>query len=300
MVGTSFAVREPFDPPRVSEEFRCGQTLSHAIEIFRLLTGTANIVRLVDDSVVKCRHDYIRLLPSKAATTDRKIAKGMFGEDVTVDDAKRFASQICGLHRVFFRKLSIEIEHCIFQKCSGNPIESFLHFYRALEKLAVAFPVLFITAQSDFERVHGMLKPLFSKDSSGGELAFVSNFCKHLAKKSDVLGEYKISFSFDRNVPEKHALVVTEIERVCPSFKDKFTTYDTSFDVPYEHTANLLIECRNRLFHNTNSGQNNFDIDRLGGAASLCTGLVEAGLHWLALTYVEVIRNRAAQLGTWD
>jgi hypothetical protein len=28
----------------------------------------------------------------------------------------------------------------------------------------------------------------------------------------------------------------------------------------------------------------------------LCQGLVEAGLHWLALTYLEVVRNRAAQV----
>jgi hypothetical protein len=300
MAGSTFEVREPTVPPAISEEFRCGQPGSQSIEIFRLLTGTANIALRADASVVKCRYDYIRLLPSRATTTDRKIARGLFGEDVSVDDAKRYVSQLSQLYRAFFQKLSIEIEHCIYRKSRGNPVEAFLHFYRALEKLAVAFPVLFITAQSDFERVHSMLKPLFSKDGSGGELAFVSNFCKHLAKKSDVLGEYQVSFTFDRTVPANHARVVSEIERVCPVFKDKITKEDTRFDLPYEHTANLLIDCRNKLFHNTNSGQKNFDIDRLGGAAVLCTGLVEAGLHWLALTYVEVIRNRVAQLGSWE
>lgn len=296
-MGRTFLLREPENTnPGLTPPFTCGEIGSAPIDIFRLLTGTVDVVRRADDSSVKCRYNHLTRRPSRARTSDRKLSNALFGEDVTVEYARVIVANFRTIYTGFFSKLSYEVEHCIYNYQKGRYVESFLYFYRSLEKLAVAFPVMYITAQADFERVHAMLKPLFSKDSDG-ELAFVNKFCGKLADESDVLSEYKIEFLFLPISPELYQELFSEISRVCnEKTREQIESGDLSFEIPYKYTASLIIECRNRLFHNSNSGQKNFDIDRIGGAGVLCKGLVEAGLHWLALTYVEVVRNRAGQI----
>jgi hypothetical protein len=296
-MGRTFKLQEPGNTnPGLTAPFKCGEAGSSPVGIFRLLTGSVDVVRLSDDSVVKCRFNYLTRFPSRVRTTDKKLAHALFGEDVNVDDARAIMESFRRLYTNFFSKLSSEIEHCIYSYQKGQYVESFLYFYRALEKLAVAFPVMYVTAQADFERVHSMLKPLFSNEGDG-ELAFVNKFCGKLAQESDVLSEYNLEFAFDKTNAELHQVYFSEIKRVCSQKTvDKIESNDTYFTIPYKYSADLIIECRNRLFHNSNSGQKNFDIDRIGGAACLCRGLVDAGLHWLTLTYVEVVRSRAGQI----
>lgn len=295
-MGRTFELREPIEPPvGLNSPFICGQPGSAPIDVFRMLNGTVDIVRRSNGSRVKCRHSYLTLVPSKPRTNDKKLTRSLFGEEVNVADARRILESLRSLYTDFFTRLSSEIEHCIYLRRRSHYVESFLHFYRALEKLAVAFPVMYITAQSDFQKIHAMLKPLFNKEGGGGELSFVSKFCKKLAEDSDVLGEYKIAFKFPSD-DSRYAAITQEIGAIFGGgdLAGQMIKEETYFELPFEHVGPFLIECRNRLFHNSNSGQRNFDIDRLGGASELCQGLVDAGLHWLTLTYIEVIRNRAA------
>jgi hypothetical protein len=290
-MGRTFQLVEPFEHQQgLSAPFLCGQPVSAPVEIFRMLNGTLDIVRKDDGSRVKCRQNHISLKPSSGRTSDRKISHSLFGEDVTVSDARKIISALSQSYRKFFSELSCEIEHCIFLQRRNHHVESFLHFYRSLEKLAVAFPVMYITAKGDFHQIHSLLKPLFTKD--GGELSFVSKFSDYLSDKSDVLGEYKLTFEFQK---DSQPIICDELDQILRGGKiiDAIEREDSKFYLPYRYVGPLLIECRNRLFHNSNSGQRNIDIDRLGGAATVCGGLVKTGLHWLALTYLEVLRNRA-------
>lgn len=296
-MGRTFNLFEPVDAQQgLGAPFLCAQPGSTPIDVFRMLNGTVDLVRKSDDRRVKCRYNYLTLRPSSAKTNDKKLSKTLFGEDVTVTEAKSILKKLGALYTGFFIQLSAEVQHCIFLYRTRHYVEAFLHFYRALEKLAVAFPVMYITAQSDFNKIHAMLKPLFTKEG-GGELSFVDKFCKKLADDSDVLGEYKLTFNFD--MPnDRYQILVQEVDAVLAGGKlaEVIEREEGAFQLPYRHVAPFVIECRNRLFHNNNTGFRNFDVDRLGGASELCRGLVETGLHWLALTYVEVIRNRAASV----
>lgn len=293
-MGRTFALAEP-DPPNqgVAEPFLCGVAGSPAIDVFRLLTGSVDVVRTSDGRLLRPRQNYLTGRRSSGRTTERKLTKGLFGEDVPVSDARAILKKFRGQNVGFFQKLENELVHCIFHLRCKNNVESFLHFYRALEKLAVAFPLMYVTGQPDFERFHTMLKPLFMKEA-GGELAFISRFCDYIASESDVLAEYSLRFEFPIKTLEQYEALLSEIKRVVSqNTRDFIVEDDGYFEIPYKNAAVFLIECRNRLFHNSNDGQPNFDVDRIGGASVLCRALVIAGLHWLSLTYVEVVRNRA-------
>jgi hypothetical protein len=153
---------------------------------------------------------------------------------------------------------------------------------------------MYAAAQPDFDKVHAVLKPFFLSDKDG-ELSFVSRFCEFIAVQSDVLAEYSITFERGSIPSDRFDVIVSEIGRVISkNVKDSVIFEEGHLEIPFSCVAPFLIECRNKLFHNSNSGQKNFDIDRLHGATDLCRLLVSGGLHWLSLTYVEVIRNRAA------
>lgn len=225
-----------------------------------------------------------------------KISKGLLGEDVSVEDAKRILQHLRISNSKFFSKLSTEITHCIFNLKLKRHVEAFLYFYRAVEKLAVAFPILYVSGQQDFYKSHHLLKSLVQKQGDG-ELAFLNRFCAMIAESSGYLKEYKVRFTFPTKDLGEYSAILNEIKAVVSEeISAEMTEEEGYFEIPYRLSSSLIIDCRNRLFHNSNSGQRNFDISRIGGASDLCEGLVIAGLQWLSLTYLEIVQDRAARV----
>jgi hypothetical protein len=297
-MGRTFSVVEPAGQNvGLLGPFRCGEGGSDPIEIFRLLTGSVDVTSAFDDRSEKLRINHLSGRLARASTSNEKLTKSLFGEDVSIHEAQIILEKLKTIYPVFFGKLKVELVHCLVNYARKNYIESFVHFFRSLEKMAVAFPIMYITSRGDFEEIHKQLKPLFINNNDG-ELIFVNRFCKKLAESSDYLEDYKIEFSFDKSDPEIQDVHVREIKRVCSEkIGDGLEEEATHVRLKYEMAADLIIECRNKLFHNGNSGQRNLDVDRIGGASKLCKGLLDGGLHWLAITYVEVVRNRSSQLG---
>jgi hypothetical protein len=295
-MSDTLKVVEPLMPhPHLSDQFACGGAVCAPVVIYRLLTGTVNINRAYDGREIRCRHDFVRQRTSLGRATDRNISTGLFGEDVSIDDAKSFLMKFRSQNVGFFKQLQVEICHCILHLKLNNDVESFLHFYRALERLSVAFPAIYISGQTEFVRVHSFLKDVVSSKDDG-ELSLISNFCNFIAINSDVLSEYILDFDFDAYDLDQKSRILSEIRAILPTkMAEKMTEENGKISFPYKMVPSFLITCRNRLFHNSNTGQRNFDVDRMGGAAVMCHGLVNAGLHWLALTYIEVVRNRAGR-----
>lgn len=296
-MARSYRICEPlYKSSKIEEPFVCGVPGGTSIDIFRLLTGSCNLVRLADDKIVKLRFDYLVPCQRSRPISERSIVESIFGHGVSIADASNILSRFRGQNIGFFAKLEVELAHCMFALSEKSCVEAFLYFYRALEKLAVAFPLMYVIGQPDFEKLHSMLKPLFEGEKNG-ELAFVTKFSKFVSKKSDFLNDYNITFSFRTRSLDEFDAIKREIERIISDSITKNIKFDEgSFDIPYSETAPFLIECRNKLFHNSNSGQKNFDIDRIGGSLILCESLVDGGLHWLTRTYVEVLRNRLSLL----
>jgi hypothetical protein len=219
----------------------------------------------------------------------------VFGGEIDLTDGLQIFRAMRRFNVAFFKKLEVELTHCIFNHLHGNPLTSFLHLYRSLEKLAVAFPLTYIAGQSDFERSVESLRTYF--EGSGGELSFARKFAEDIANKSATLAEYMVDFETKITEVDKFRILVSEIKKCCPDYiNEDFDPSSGKFSLDFKKVPSFLIDCRNRMFHFSNSGQKNFDIDQIGGVGELCRILVESGLHWLALTYDEVLRRQSERI----
>lgn len=289
------------DTPRSSEalpeELRSTTKLPYISDIYKVLMGRADIKRVSSGNVYKCRYDFVF-----ETHTNGIIGSKGFISRITEDSASRadFLREFSRLKRdnvEFYKNLRQEICHCIVALLDESYVESFVYLYRSIEKIAIAFPLLYISSIPDFHKAKEALESLFKSDS--GELAFASKFANLLSKNREYLSEYKVSFYTEIENVDEFNILIKELNRCCPdTFKEDTEVYEDEgyFSMDFSQIPSLIVNVRNRLFHNSNSGQANFNIDKIGGAEELCRMMVYGGLHWITLVYGEVVRERLRKI----
>lgn len=118
------------------------------------------------------------------------------------------------------------------------------------------------------------------------------------AEQSTDLGALTIDVRVSGDYHPDHAREVVEqiFDRLDADAKSNAETGEYFVKMRYADVGPFIIASRNLLFHNSNSGQKNFRLDRMGGAEALCDALFPAGLIWLTQTYLEIIRDRASAI----
>lgn len=277
-------------------ELKSSTALNHGLNCGKLLHGRARIVKISTNIILTCRYNYSTLKTSRDNLNPRTFVREFLGNDIDYEEGIKIISALRNTNTAFFKKLEAELSHCLFAKLNGEHLLSFLHMYRSIEKLSAAFPLIYISSQQDFGQSINNLREYFGE--KGGELSFASKFSKQIAENNWGLGEYNIDFKTKISNLENFQTLLAEIKICCPKFieEDHNGNDNGVFSVPFEKVPSFIIYCRNRMFHFTNDGQRNFDLDRIEGPSELCRMLVEAGLHWITLCYDEVFRRQASRL----
>jgi len=289
------------DTPRSSkalpEELRSGEKLPHISDIYKILMGRANIKRVSSGHIYKCRYDFVFEIHTNGVIGSKGFISRITEESVSNADFLKEFSRLKRDNVEFYKNLRQEICHCIVALLEESYVESFVYLYRSMEKIAIAFPLQYISSIADFHKAKEALDSLFRSDS--GELAFASKFAKLLSNNREYLAEYKVSFYTEIENVGDFKVLVKELYRCCPdTFKDDIDIDEDEgyFSIDFSQVPSLIVNVRNRLFHNSNSGQANFNIDKIGGAGELCRMMVYGGLHWLTLVYGEVVRERLRKI----
>lgn len=268
------------------------------VSCFKLLTGMADIEDTVLGSNVRCRTDFRTLETTRVQSiTESKIASGLFGADVSAEDGRALIDGLKHQNAGFFERFLAELTLCLSFSRKNYSTDRFLYFYRTLEYIAIAFPIYYFARRSDFVQSHSFLKDFFS-DRDAGELKAIKKLSSFFAEQSDLLRDLTVNLEVEgHHHPVYAAEVVDQIyDRLDPEVRERADTDDFYVALPYKDVAPFLIKCRNLLFHNSNSGQRNFEVARMGGAEALCGALVPAGMTWLSQTFLEIIRDRASRL----
>ena len=281
----SYEVRDSsLNSTRLSEEFRSSKPLSHMLNCAKLLHGRADIKDHSSNKLVRCRRNYSTLGTTRDGIRSTTFVRDIFGSEITEQEAINLVRALRRTNVGFYRKLETELTYCCVNHIAENPLTAFLHLYRAIEKIAIAFPLTYISSQGDFERSLDALRSYFADDK--GELAFAKKFSQKFAEDSDTLREYDVEFRTKHADVAQFEILTSEISRCCPGFiEGDLDVARGHFSVNFVEVSSFIITARNRLFHFSNSGQPNFDIDRIGGVSELCRMLVEGGLHWLTLSF---------------
>lgn len=292
----TFRIDDPTSGTELDPRLRRSNAPPYMLDCYKLLMGAANLTQLADDRLVKCRLDYASFGRRKGQQSSHSLVKNLFGDGVSVEDGAALVEALKLQNVAFFRDLSVELSHCLFRNALGSYVEAYLHMYRVIEKLAISFPLIYISSLSEFRQAKQELSDLFRE--AGGELVFAGRFARMLADRSEYLQEYSITFRTKLGDVEDFRLLISELNAACPGFVPEDLDLDIGrFDVPFQKVPEFLISSRNRLFHYDNSGQRNIDIDKIHGAAELCRMMLAGGLQWIALAFLEIMRERAGRIG---
>lgn len=271
------------------------QPLSHLINCLKMLHGRAKIKCNSSGKIIRLSFNYAKLSRARDGISSRGFVKEILGPDISISEGESLFANMRSMNVSFFKNLEKEIIQCLACLKQDMSIEAFLHFYRTVEKISISFPLIYISAQNDFEKSLTFLRPYFQGD--GGELSFVNKFSSFIAKEISGTEEYRVDFFTKLDSIEKFNILCAEINRCCPGFLGENVDSESGrFSISFEDCPRFIVECRNRLFHFSNSGQRNFDVDRIDGSSELCRMLCEGGLHWLAVALDEVIRRQSARI----
>lgn len=277
------------------EILHSSKPLSHSLNCAKMLHGRAKIICNNTGREINLSKNYSSLKRTRDGVSASQFVKEIFNSETNASDGAKIIDAMRTLSVGFFKNLEKELAQCLVHKHKKESLHAFLHLYRVIEKISIAFPLTYISSQSDFENAIEALR-LYFKDG-GGELSFASKFSHEIARSSANLTEYYVDFKSKIENVEEFETLGLEISRCCPGYiEDGLDVEIGQFQVRFERVPGFIVECRNRLFHFSNSGQKNFDIDRIFGASELCRMLVEGGLHWLSLSFDEVLRRQSDRI----
>lgn len=285
-----FSVRDSSEAIANNPEMSSNEALSHSLNCVKLLRGRADIYQ--ENRIVhKCRFDYLTNKRTKTNLNTQSFVRSVLGTDVTYESGLRVISASRKVNVSYYRKLETELCHCIVNYSRGDYLKSFLHLYRAIEKVSASFPLTYIAGQSDFEGSIENLRKYFKDDK--GELSFSQKFSEFLASENSILSELDIDFITRYEEMDDFRILTNQLKSSCPGYIEDTLDLDMgTFSIKFTSIVPFFIECRNRLFHFSNSGQKNIDIDAIGDLDELCRLLVSGAMNWVSIAFDEVWRRQ--------
>lgn len=261
-------------------------------EIIRLLLGSVNVKEASSGRITALTSNEFRLRSRRMVRPER-ISRFLFEGDIGLDEYETFVVGLASKNADFFLKLKQELTLALLCKRESRFTESFLYFYRVLEMIAVAFPLLYASTQSDFKRAHDFLKGLMSNERDG-DLKVLDRAVPVIAAAAN-LTDMRFDFSVAGSEIGWVNALKDQIERcrihLIPGFEFEQDS-DVLFRIAFNSMPSALVQFRNRMFH-YRTGEANFDLGAIGGSERLCGVLVSETAYWFALIYAELLRVMA-------
>jgi hypothetical protein len=263
-------------------------------ECIRLVCGTVNIHNKMTDQLSKSRYCFLTQTKRRISNSMIKdIISSIFENDLTLDDAKSFLTKGAVDNREFWEDLKAEICLCLASRIADRPVEAFLYLYRIIELVSLALPLVYASSQPDYRKALVFIKSL-SENNRDGDLSIFRSFVKS-AEKSGGYDDVFIDFIISGSTNELRTETKRQFEQLVINDKginSKFSDDGSVLSISFSSMPLFFVQCRNRLFHNSQSGQN-FKLDALNGASELCKMLIDSTLYWFSLVLIEVVKVNA-------
>jgi hypothetical protein len=262
-------------------------------EILRLLLGSVNVKEVSTGRLVKISENSFRK-NSRRLCKPNRISKFIFEDDISISEYEIFVKLLSAKNYDFFSRVRRELSLALLSQRDKRYTESFLYFYRILEMISVAFPLLYASTQSDFKKSHEFLRKLLNSDRDR-DLKVLNSAVPIISQQAPNLNGLTFDFStegFDSAwVSElKKQMEKCGINRVAGlEFEPE---QNILFRVPFNSIPSTISQFRNRMFHYRIS-EDNLDLGSIGGSEAVCRMLVREAVHWFALTYAELLRVMA-------
>lgn len=263
-------------------------------ECIRILFGTIDVENKHTYKTTKLRHCFINQTNNNIGKHSLAfIIERLFDGDLNFDDVKTFLSKGANDNKEFWEEIKSELCLCLVARRNGKYVESFLYLYRLIELISVALPLVYASSQPDYKKALEFIKSL-SVSSRDGDLSILKIFVKK-AEKSGGYDGIQIDFPFLNEDTTWRTEFKKQAEAMAASEKGltiKFNDDNSEFSVQFSEMPLFFVSCRNRLFHNSQTGHN-FKLDELNGAENLCQMLIDPTVYWFKLILIEVVKVHA-------
>ncbi len=230
-------------------------------------------------------------VPLAKSRRPRTVVRFLFNGDVSLPAYSQFLTAGLVRNDQFFQSIFEEMMFSVFYRARNEFLPSFLHLYRTLELISIAFPMLYTSLEKDFKRSHDFLKTLVASDRDG-DLKIFERSITFIANDQNYR---RMQFLFDvRTVgaPADGALY-SEIKRVIGSetigTKIDWDDINLEFKVNFDNMSSFIAALRNRMFHYRVS-EINIGVAASHGSDTVCRLVIDEMINWFGLLYVEMIR----------
>lgn len=262
---------------------------SSILNIYRIVSGTANVRDNFDNKLYKVRENNIYFPTSINASLKQQILIDGFDESINLDDLDKYFKKAKN-NKKFYDSLEIELIKCVIAYKKNNYLESFFYLYRIIEGISYSIPLIYISKKTDYKKTYGSLQFFFGKDKEG-ELQFFKKFITETFKDEDF---YKSDILIDLNsiineeLREKYYnLFLSKINSSNIIDKDENNYIKVKFIGYYD----FIIELRNRFFHNLKgTWAENFDSTELLYPDIFFKPIALHGINWFSLILFEIIK----------
>ncbi|KPP82707.1 MAG: hypothetical protein HLUCCA04_01195 [Oceanicaulis sp. HLUCCA04] len=291
----SFKVLEPVAGDSVSEPFGVGGHGVPAFECVRMLAGSTDLESKKSGASIKLRYCHFtqkQRRPNDGTISD--IIDLAFEGELTREEVGQFLTKSKSDNFQFWEELKSEIGLCLFALKMKRHTESFLYIYRTFELIAVAMPLIYASRVSDFRSSVQFIKSL-SRNDRDQDLSILKYFTEEFVKRESMFAHLHIDYSFSslgasagemRDQLKSYVLAPNKIHH------EFFDVEEEGVKIKFSAVPSFVAASRNRLFHNALSNDN-FKIDALSGADSVCEVLVRPSIYFFSLLLIEILKVQA-------
>lgn len=262
---------------------------SSILNIYRLVSGTANIRDNYDNKLYKVRENNIYFPTIINDSLKQQILLDGFDESISLEDLDKYFKKAKN-NKKFYDSLEIELIKCIIAYKKNSYLESFFYLYRIIEGISYSIPLIYISKKTDYKKTYGSLQLFFGKEKEG-ELQFFKKFISETFKDEDF---FKSDIKIDLNIIENeelrekyYGLYLAKINASNIIDKDDNNYIKVKFIGYYD----FIIELRNRFFHNLKgTWADNFDSTELLYPDIFFKPIALHGLNWFSLILFEIIK----------
>jgi hypothetical protein len=227
------------------------QTRPEAI-CLRLLCGTCEVFNVETDDNTTVSTNFLESSSSENTSIDLSFLN-TYQEGITAQDYNAHLKSASDNNRGFYKDFlsEITVAACAAERCQG--ISSFLHIYRAYERISYAFPLIYASKSRDYIGSFNNLKSWLAdtkNDGSAGELAFFKKFIDATYDDNEKSATTDFYFTGSDAVKisqfrlMKNNILNWKIEQITPS-----TIENEIISIRFDQLHTVLLNVRNRYFH---------------------------------------------------
>lgn len=269
---------------------------SSILNIFRIVSGTVNIKDNYLGKIHKIRENHLNFPTQINQNVNYKTILDNFDDSIKLNDLNKYFKHARWRNKKFYDSLEVELIKCIVACNEKKYLDSFFYLYRILEGISYSVPLIYVSKKNDYNKTYSDLKSYFGNEKDG-ELNFFRRFVSETFGKEDF---YKSTININMDeipideIKAKYYLLY--LGKINPRFvvdKDE----SNFIKVKYIGYFDLLIELRNRFFHNLKgTWQENFDSTELMYPDLFFKPIIHHGINWLSIVIFEIIKFDFAKI----